>query len=105
MIVWDLRTGRQRTTLTGHTQSARAVACTRLDDGTPLAITAGGDLLAAGEVIVWDLRAGRMQQTFVAPYAVGALSCDSDQGIAVGTATEIVRLQYGPSRNIERKSR
>ena len=40
VIVWDLRTGRQRATLAGHTRPGeRGIACTRLDDGTPLAVT------------------------------------------------------------------
>ena len=42
MIVWDLRTGQQRTTLAGHTQPVNAVACTHLEDGTPIAITGAG---------------------------------------------------------------
>jgi hypothetical protein len=34
----------------------RAVACTHLEDGTPIAITgAGGYFGAVGEVIVWNL--------------------------------------------------
>jgi WD40 repeat protein len=96
VIVWDLRTGQQRTTLTGHAQPVYAVACTRLDDGTPVAVTGGGDWAAGGEVIVWDLRTGQMQQTFAEPYPVRAISCDSDRGVVIGMATEIVRLQYGP---------
>ena len=63
VIVWDLRTGQQRTTLTGHTQPVHAVACTRLEDGTPIAITGGGDLATAREVIVWDLRTGQQRTT------------------------------------------
>ena len=47
MIVWDLRTGQQHTTLAGHTQPVSAVACTRLEDGTPIAITGAGGSAAA----------------------------------------------------------
>jgi hypothetical protein len=91
VLVWDLRTGQQRTALPGPTRLVLAVACTRLEDGTPIAVTATG-----GEVIVWDLHAGRMQQTLALPYPVGAVSCDSDRGVTIGTATEIVRLQRSP---------
>ena len=35
VIVWDPRTGRQHATLAGDTQPVNAVACTRLEDGTP----------------------------------------------------------------------
>ena len=65
MIVWDLRTGQQRATLPGHTQPVNAVACTRLEDGTPIAITGGaGDVGGSGgEVIVWDLRTGQQRAT------------------------------------------
>jgi WD40 repeat protein len=102
LIAWDLRTGQQHTTLTGHTKPVYAVACTRLDDGTPIAVTGGGGRdYSAGELIAWDLRTGRMQQTFAAPYPVGALCCDSDRGVAIGTASEIVRLQYGPFIEME----
>jgi WD40 repeat protein len=103
VIVWDLRTGQRHTTaLAGHTRPVvNAVACTHLEDGTPIAVTGAGDIGGAGEVIVWDLRTGRMQQTLAAPYPVGALCCDSVGGVVIGTATEIVRLQYersgGPS--------
>ena len=74
-----------------------AVACTRLEDGTPIAITGAGSG-GGGEVIVWDLRTGRMQQTLAAPYPVSALCCDSGRGVAIGTATEIVGLQHQRSR-------
>ena len=68
VIVWDLRTGQQRTILAGHTQPVNAVACTRLEDGTPIAITAaaGGRYDDAGQVIVWDLRTGQQRTTWPA---------------------------------------
>jgi WD40 repeat protein len=96
VIVWDLRTGERRATLTGHTQPVNAIACTRLDDSTPIAITAAGTVgySSLGEVIIWDLHTRRIQQKLAAPYPVGALICDSDQGIAIGTATEMIRFQY-----------
>lgn len=77
-------------------RSGNAVACARLEDGTPIAVTGGGYPGYAGEVIVWDLRAGRMQAAFAAPYPVDAPYFDSDSGVAIGAATEIVRLKYGP---------
>jgi len=98
VIVWDLRTGQQRATLAGHAQPVNAVACTHLEDGTPIAITGGG-FAGAGEVIVWDLRTGRMQQTLAMPYPVGALCCDSGRGVTIGTATEVIGLQYKRSGN------
>ena len=85
MIVWDLRTGQQRTTLAGHTQPVNAVACTRLEDGTPIAVT-GADADAClfcggGEVFVWDLRTGRMQQTLAQRHnPVSALRLRSRRG-------------------------
>jgi hypothetical protein len=73
----------------------RAVACTHLEDGTPIAITgAGGYFGGAGEVIVWNRRTGRIQQTPAAPYPVDALCCNSGRGVAIGTATEVVALQH-----------
>ena len=47
MIVWDLRTGQQHATLAGHTEPVNAVACTHLEDGTPIAITGGAAAAAA----------------------------------------------------------
>jgi WD40 repeat protein len=71
-----------RPILPGPTEIVNAVACTHLEDGTPIAITGGGGIGGAdGEVIVWDLRTGRIQQTLAAPYSVGALCCDSGQGV------------------------
>jgi WD40 repeat protein len=97
VIVWDLRTGQQHATLAGHTESVNAVACTRLEDGTPIALSGGGGLVGGGEVIVWDLCTGRMQQTLAVPYPVGALCCYSGQRVAIGTATEIAGLRHeGP---------
>jgi WD40 repeat protein len=82
VIVWDLRAGQQHATLPGPTRPVNAVACTHLEDGTPIPITSGGGIGGAdGEVIVWDLRTGRIQQTLAAPYSVGALCCDSGQGV------------------------
>ena len=74
MIVWDLRTGQQHATLAGHTQPVHAVACTHLEDGTPIAITgAGGD---AREVIVWDLRTGQQRTTLAGhTQPVNAVAC------------------------------
>ena len=51
------------TTLPGHTRPVNAVACTRLEDGTPIAITGGAGDLDRGEVIVWDLRTGQQRAT------------------------------------------
>ena len=96
VFVWDLRTSQQGTTLAGHTQPVHAVACSHLEDGTPIAVTGAGRVGGGGEVFVWDLRTGRIQQTLAAPYPVSAVCCDSDGGVAIGTATEIVRLEYGP---------
>ena len=75
MIVWDLRTGQQHATLAGHTQPVNAVACTHLEDGTPIAVTgAGGD--GGGEVIVWDLRTGQQHTTLAGhTQPVNAVAC------------------------------
>ena len=78
MIVWDLRTGQQRTTLAGHTQPVNAVACTHLEDGTPIAITGAGELRrrGVGEVIVWDLRTGQQRTTLAGhTQPVNAVAC------------------------------
>jgi len=97
VMVWDLRTGLQRTTLIGHTKPVRAVACTQLD-GTPIAITGAGYYgHGGGEVMIWDLRTGRLQQSFAMPYPVGSLACDPNNGVVVGTATEVVRLECAHS--------
>ena len=71
MIVWDLRTGQQHATLAGHTEPVHAVACTHLEDGTPIAITG-----ARGEVIVWDLRTGQQHATLTGhAQPVNAVAC------------------------------
>jgi WD40 repeat protein len=75
VIVWDLRTG-QHATLAGHTQPVTAVACTRLEDGTPIAITgAGGSGGGPGEVIVWDLRTGQHATLAGHTQPVTAVAC------------------------------
>ena len=76
VIVWDLRTGQQRTTLAGHTQQVNAVACTRLEDGTPIAISGAGHISGGGEVIVWDLRTGQQRTILAATPSRGqAVAC------------------------------
>jgi WD40 repeat protein len=99
VLVWDLRTGQRRATLTGHTQPVNAVACTSVD-GIPVAVTGGGDSgvdgrrVGGGEVMVWDLRAYRTQDSLIAPYPVTALACDADGGIVIGAGSEVIRLQH-----------
>ena len=76
MIVWDLRTGQQHATLAGHTQPVNAVACTHLEDGTPIAVTGAGSATDGGEVIVWDLRTGQQHATLAGhTQPVNAVAC------------------------------
>ena len=88
MIVWNLRTGQQHATLTGHTQPVNAVACTLLEDDTPIAVTgAGGYGSEVGEVIVWNLRTGQQHATLTGhTKPVNAVACtllQDDTPIAV----------------------
>ena len=72
----------------------RAVACTHLEDGTPLAITgAGGNFGGAGEVIVWNLRTDECSKRLPRPTR-GRTLLRSGRGLPIGTATEIVALQH-----------
>ncbi|KOV86032.1 hypothetical protein, partial [Nocardia sp. NRRL S-836] len=50
---WDLTDGTPLTTLTGHTGTVTAVACTEID-GRPIAVTGGFD----ETLRVWDLTDG-----------------------------------------------
>jgi WD40 repeat protein len=95
--MWDLCTGQQHANLTGHTQPVRAVACTRLDDDIPIAITGGGPgaSIGAGEVIVWDLRTGQQHANLAGhTQPVRAVACthlDDDTPIAItGAAGEVI---------------
>jgi WD40 repeat protein len=88
VIVWDLPTGRRRTTLTGHLGPVKAIACTDIG-GTPVALTAALDPIPPLGVSVWDLRAGARRGVLEghawSPYAV---ACGKVEGgpIAVTVA-------------------
>jgi len=53
--VVDLKTGRIRCELTGHTQAANSIDTTVLADGTPVAVSTSSDKT----IRVWDLRRGK----------------------------------------------
>ena len=101
MIVWDLRTGQQHATLAGHTQPVNAVACTHLEDGTPIAVTGAGSDFGGGggEVIVWDLRTGQQHATLAGhTQPVNAVACtrlEDGTPIAVTGAGGIARRRRG----------
>ncbi|MFF4427054.1 caspase family protein [Streptomyces sp. NPDC001549] len=68
-----------RDTLTGHTGSVRAVACTDLD-GAPVAVTGGSD----GTVRVWDLASGTpIGRPVNADSSVRAVACTDLDGAPV----------------------
>jgi WD40 repeat protein len=95
VIVWNLATGRQHSTLIGHKQPVNAVACTHLPDGTALAITGAGSIIdGPGEVIFWNLAAGQPRNNLTMPYPAYALACDLNYGVVVGAGTEVIRLEY-----------
>jgi WD40 repeat protein len=82
VLVWDLQTGRQRATRTGHTGLVHAVACTEVD-GVPIAVTCGGDY-DSGEVLVWDLRTGRQRATLTDhPQSAYAVACTEVDGVPI----------------------
>jgi WD40 repeat protein len=86
--LWDVRTGRLRTTLKGHTGEVRSVAFS--GDGKFL-VSAGGDISfdhrpVPGELKLWDAGTGRERATIrghSGPIACAAFSRD---GKAVATA-------------------
>lgn len=84
--VWDLATGEQRVTLTGHEGGVSSVACVRSGDRA-LAVTAGRD----GTVRVWDIEQG--QQLYVLTGHVGsvrAVTCTTlgDQALAISGGSD-----------------
>jgi len=76
--VWDLATGREQATLSGHDGEVRAVAVTA--DGT-VAVTGGGRW--GGTMRVWDLATGREQATLLHQSRVLAVAVTADGTVAV----------------------
>jgi WD40 repeat protein len=87
VFLWDLRTGRRRATLTGHSQPVRAVACTQIDN-IPVAIIGTGEAL-----LVWNLLTCQQQETFAMPHEVAAVAIGAGHEIAVGAAIEVITLE------------
>ena len=73
-IVWDLRTGERRYTLTGHTNSVNAVALGHDQDKIPIAVTTSNDETA----IVWDLAIGRSRHTLPLTDSAGPVAVASE---------------------------
>jgi WD40 repeat protein len=89
--VWDLTTGIETRTLTGHGNGVRAVAVAVLD-GRPHAITGS----ASGAVRVWDLATGTCLTTFHCPAPVEAVAVTDDATVVVGFGHEVATLSLTP---------
>ncbi|MGV9366374.1 DUF1707 domain-containing protein [Amycolatopsis sp. NPDC003731] len=79
----DLKTGKTRFELRGHTHSVRAIDTTVLPDGTAVAVSVSGDKT----IRIWDLRRRALRQTITgltdAPEAVVCTSLPDGTPIAV----------------------
>ncbi|GAA2645000.1 caspase family protein [Paractinoplanes durhamensis] len=89
--VWDVASGSQLATLTGHSGAVNAVACTTVDR-TPVAVVAGGGDYAIG---VWDLTTGQRRSEFAGQtdwiWAVAAATIGDRSLAVVGGANGMLR--------------